>query len=98
MVERTKLERIHIRDRPRTHRKNIAQDPADASRRTLIWLDERRVVVALDFEDSHQAIANIDGTSVFARATDYERALRRQHFEVFTRRLVGAMLRPHHGK
>ncbi len=48
VVERPESQRIHERDRPGAHREDVAQDAADTRRRTLVGLDGRRVVVALD--------------------------------------------------
>src|SRR6185437_10592200 len=42
--------RIEYGDRTRPHRKNIAQDAANASRRALKWFDVAWMIVGLDFE------------------------------------------------
>src|SRR4029453_13712529 len=46
----------------------IAQDAADARGRTLVGLDGRGVVVALDAEGHRDAVAGIDHPPVFPRA------------------------------
>src|SRR5258708_22788599 len=98
MIERSELERVHARDRPRAPRENIAQDSADSRRRTLVRLDERRMVMAFDFEDRCPSVADIDRAGVLARPLHHQFALRRQLSQVDTRRFVRAMLRPHHRK
>ncbi len=95
MVERSELERVHARDRPRAHRKNVAQDSADPGRRALVRLHERRMVMAFDFKDRRPAVADVDRTGVLARPLHHELALRRQLSQMDARRFVRAMLRPH---
>ena len=41
-VERPEAQRVQQRDRPRAHREDVADDAADAGRRALVRLDERR--------------------------------------------------------
>jgi hypothetical protein len=43
-------QRVHDGDRPRTHREDVAQDPADPGGRALVRLDVARVVVGFDLE------------------------------------------------
>jgi hypothetical protein len=66
LVERTESQRVEKRDRARTHREDVADDAADAGRRALIRLDERRMIVRLDLEDGGEPIADIDGAGIFA--------------------------------
>ena len=68
MIERSELERVHARDRPRAHREDVAQDSADAGRRALVRLDERRMVVAFDFEHRDPSVADVDRAGVLARS------------------------------
>src|SRR5208282_3107876 len=96
MREGAELERVHARHRPRAHREYVAQDSTDAGRRALVRLDERRMVVAFDFEDRRPAVADVDRAGILARPLHHQLALRRQLSQVTTRRLVRAMLRPHH--
>ena len=96
VVERAEAQRVQQRDRPRAHREDVADDAADAGRRALIGLDERRVVVRLDLEDGGQAVADVDGAGVLARALHDARAGGRQRLQVDARALVAAVLRPHH--
>ncbi len=51
-------------DRPCPHRDDVAQDPADAGRRTLERLDGGRMVVRLDLEGDRLAVAEIDHSGV----------------------------------
>src|SRR5204862_6406319 len=41
-VQRAEAERVEYGDRPRPHREDVAQDPADAGRGPLVRLDVRR--------------------------------------------------------
>src|SRR5439155_4240696 len=66
IVELAEAERIEDRDRTGAHREDIAENSADAGRGTLEWLDERRMIVALDLEDHGPAVADIDGAGVLA--------------------------------
>src|SRR5207247_10671752 len=70
MVGAAKAERVQHRDRPRAHREDVAQDAADPGRRTLVGLDERGMVVALDLEDDRVAIADIDDPGILAGPAD----------------------------
>src|SRR6185503_18894032 len=67
MVGGPEAERVENGDRPRAHREDVAQDAADARRRALERLDERRVVVALDLEDGEEPVADVHGAGVLAR-------------------------------
>ena len=53
-------QRIEDGDRPRPHREDVAQDPADAGRGALVRLDGRGVVVRLDLERDRQPVADRD--------------------------------------
>ena len=75
MVRLAEAQRIHRRDRPRAHGEDVAQDAADAGRRTLIGLDIGGVVVALHLEDHAVAVADIDDAGIFARSLDDPRPL-----------------------
>ena len=77
-VERSEPQRVQQRDRPRAHREDVADDAADAGRRALVRLDERRVVVRLDLEDRREPFADVDRAGVLARALQHLRALGRQ--------------------
>ena len=77
-----KRSEFEVGDRPRAHGEDVAQDAADAGRRALVRLDERRVVVALDLEDRGEPVADVDRAGVLARALQHARARRRQLLQV----------------
>ncbi len=95
-VGRAEPQRVEQRHGPRAHREDVADDPADAGGRALIGLDERRVVVRFDLEHRRQAVADVDGAGVFARALQHAAARCRQRPQVDARALVAAVLGPHH--
>src|SRR5206468_3555701 len=72
---------VQHRDRSCPHREDVPEDPANAGGRALVWLDRRGVVVALDLEDAEQAVADLHGAGVLARAEGDARASRRQRAE-----------------
>ena len=71
VVGRPEAKRVHRRDRTRAHRKDVPQDAAHASRRTLIGFDVGRVVVAFHFEDQRLAVADINDARILARSADH---------------------------
>ena len=81
-------------DRPRAHRDDVAQDPADSGRRALERLDRGRMVVALDLEGDRLAVAEVDDPGVLARALQDARRIGRKAPEQERRVLVAAVLRP----
>src|SRR3989449_8467662 len=85
-------------DGPGAHGEDVAQDPADAGRRTLERLDERRMVVALHLEDDRPAVADVDGARVLAGTLEQVRRARGQPAQEHTGGLVGAVLRPEGGE
>src|SRR5262249_38669643 len=91
MVERAELERIHARDRRRGHRKDVAENSADAGRGALIRLDVRRMVVALDFEHREPSITHVDSAGVLALADRNQLAARGQRFQMASRGFVRAV-------
>src|SRR5579871_3567972 len=60
MFRIAETERIEAGDRTRAHGEDVAQNAADAGRRSLIGLDEGGVIVALHLEDAGEAAADID--------------------------------------
>ena len=96
VVERAEAQRIQQRDRPRAHREDVADDPADAGGRALVRLDERRMVVRLDLEHRRQPVADVDGAGVLPRPLQHARPGRGQRPQVHPGALVAAVLRPHH--
>ena len=98
----TEAQLVHDGDGARTHRDDVADDPADAGRGALEGLDVARVVVRLDLERDGPALADVDDAGVLAHA-DHEALfhlvadLLAEAAQVDLRRLVRAMLRPHDG-
>ncbi len=97
-VHRAEAQRVEQRDRPRTHREDVADDPAHTGGRSLIGLDEGRMIVRLDLEHGCEAAADIHRAGVLSRTLQHAGAPRRQLLQVNPRALVAAVLGPHHGK
>ena len=95
LVRRAKAERVQQRDRTRAHREDVAQDPAHARGRALVWLDRRGVVVALDLEHAEQPVAEIHRAGVLTGTDRHAQARRRERTQELLRMLVRAVLAPH---
>jgi hypothetical protein len=78
VIGRAETQEVQTGDRPRPHGENIAQNAADAGRRTLIGLDEGGVVMALHLEDAGLPVADVDDPGILARPLDYPRRFGRQ--------------------
>ena len=78
VVERAEAQRIHQRDRTRAHREDVADDAADAGRRTLVRLDRRRMVVTLDAHRDRETVADVDDTRALTRTDEHPRRLGRE--------------------
>ena len=87
-------EPVEERNRPGTHRDDVAQDPADAGRGALERLDRRRVVVRFGLERDRDALAEVDHPGVLSRPLQHALAGRRQPLQEQRRMLVAAVLRP----
>src|SRR4029453_1354670 len=85
-------EGVERRDRPRSHREDVAQNAAHAGRGALVWLDEGRVIVGLHLEGDGQAVADVDDAGVFAGPLDHAGTARRELLQVDAGRLVRAVL------
>ncbi len=96
VVERAESDRVPHRDGPGAHGEDVAQDAAHAGGGALVRLDEGRVVVALDPQRRQPAVAEVDDAGVLAGADDHPRRLGREPAEMSARRLVRAVLGPHH--
>ena len=94
--DRPKAQRIHHRQRPRAHGKDVAQNAAHARRRALKRLDVAGVVVALNLEGAGPPIAHVDDAGILARPLHHARALGGQPLQMHAAGLVGAVLAPHH--
>ncbi len=86
---------VQIGDGSGAHGEDVTHDAADAGRGSLVGLDVARVVVAFHFENGTVAVAEVDDAGVLARALDDLGSCGGQLFEPVTRRLIGAVLRPH---
>ena len=64
-------------------------------RRTLVGLDERRMVVRLHLEHRAQTIPDIHRAGIFAGPLNHARPRRRQLLQVDAGALVGTMFAPH---
>ncbi len=100
-IEGAEAERVHDGNRARTHREDVADDPADPGCCALIGLDVRRVVVALDLERDGVPLADVDDAGVLPDPSQHLacRGLLgdlRELLEMHLRGLVGAVLAPHH--
>ena len=70
-VRLAEAQAVEQRDRPSAHGDDVAQDAADAGRRSLERLDRRRMVVALDLERDGLAVAEVDHPGVLARPLEH---------------------------
>ena len=93
-VGRAEPQAVEQRDRPRAHRDDVAQDPADAGRGALERLDRGRVIVRLDLERDGEPAADVDHACVLARALQHALAGRRQPAQERRGMLVAAVLGP----
>ncbi len=98
VVEPTEANRIHHRNRPRTHCEDVAQNSAHASGRALERLNETRMIVRLDFEGDCKAVSDIDDARVLARPLQDVLTFGGQLFQMNTGTLVGAVFAPHDAK
>src|SRR5262249_38919474 len=80
----------------RSHGEDVAQNSTDASGCALKRLDEGRVIVRFDFEGAGPAIADVDDAGIFSGSLHYALAPRGKPLQVHARRLVRAVLAPHH--
>ena len=77
-VGSTEPQLVHDGDRASTHGHDVADDAADTGCRTLVGLDVRRVVVALDLERDCPAVTDVDDAGVLADTGEHRwRASRR---------------------
>ena len=96
LVERAESDLIPQSDRSGAHREDVTEDPTDACGCSLVRLDERGVVVALDAQCREPSVAEVDDAGVLAGSDDHPRCLGGKTTEMGPRGLVGAMLGPHH--
>ena len=101
-ISRAETQLVHHGDGASAHGHDVADDAAHASGRALMRLHVRGVVVALNTEGHGVAVSDVDHTSVLTNASENLRSHLLGHCftevaQVRLGRLVGAMLRPHHG-
>ena len=101
-VGRAETQLIHHRHWPCTHRHDVTHNAAHTRGGTLMRFHIRRVIMRLHAERHRMTIPNIDHTSVFTNTRQNLLIhLRGGGFTEITqmhfRRLIGAVLRPHHG-
>jgi hypothetical protein len=94
--ERAEEQRVHHGERASAHGENVPEDPTDAGGRTLVGLDGRRVVVALDADGDRDAVAGVDDPGILTWAHQHAGPFGRQAAQVHARRFVGTVLAPHH--
>src|SRR5207249_8071961 len=82
VVKGTESQWVHHRDRSGPHGENVANDPADTGRRSLIGLDRRRVVMAFDPQCDRDPITGIDDAGAFAWSNQDVSTFARQPSEV----------------
>jgi hypothetical protein len=85
---------VEQRDRSRSHRDNVAEDPADSGRGALERLDRGRMVVALDFERDRLAFRERHDACVLAGPLQDTFTFGGQPPQQLGRMFVGAVLRP----
>ena len=93
-VVRGEAEPVEQRNRPRAHRDDVAQDPADSGRRALERLDRGRMVVALDLEADRLAVAEVEHARVLTGALQHAFTRGGKPFQEEGRMLVAAVLGP----
>ena len=91
-------QRVHHGDGARAHGEDVAHDAAHAGCRTLIRLNERRMVVAFHLEDAGIPVADVDHAGILAGALDHPGRLGRQLLQMHAGGLVRAMFGPHHAE
>ena len=94
VIRRAEAKPVEQRDRPRAHRDDVAQNPADARRRALERLDGRRMIVRLDLERDRFAVAEVDHAGVLAGPLEDALSLGRQPPQEQGGMLVAAVLGP----
>src|SRR5688572_686052 len=82
IVTRPEAQAVHSSDRPCAHREDIPQDPPNACRCSLKWLDERRVIMRFNLERHTPTVADINDPGIFARRNDHTRPARRQSLKM----------------
>ena len=98
VVGRAEAQAVERGDGAGAHGENIAVDTAHTGGSTLIGFDGRRVVVAFDFKNATEIIADVDQAGIlFTGAHEQAFAAAGQGFELQNGVFVGTVLAPHHG-
>ena len=82
VFEVTEPNLVPQRDGPCPHAEHVAQYPTDTRGGALVWLHERRMVVALNAERREHPVAEIDNACAPARTDDDPFAFARKNTEV----------------
>ena len=88
-------QRIHHRERPRAHGKDVAQDAPHPGSGALKRLNKRGVIMGLDFEGAGPAVTDVDNARILSRPLHHSFAVGRQPLEMDAGGLVGAVFAPH---
>src|SRR5687768_3049221 len=96
-VDLAEAQGIHAGDRARAHGEDVAQDAAHAGHRSLVGLDEARMVVRLHLEDRHPAVPYVHDAGVLARPLEHVRPLGRKLPQIDLGGLVRTVLGPEGG-
>ena len=91
-------EGVHDGDRAGAHGEDVPQDAAHPGGRPLVGLDGRGMVVGLDPDGHGDPVAGVDDPGVLPGPDQHVGSLGGQPPQVDPRRLVGAVLAPHHGE
>ena len=95
VVERPESQRVHQRDGSGAHGEDVSENAPGAGGCSLVRLDGRRVVVALDADGHGDVVAHIEDAGVLAGADQDAGTLGREPTEMQPGGLVGAVLGPH---
>ena len=99
ICERTETQRIQTKDRPCTHRKDVANDAAHPRGGSLKGFNGAGMVVTFHFESHRPIIADIDHPGIFLSGPHQHPIATGGKFPQFELRiLVGTMLAPHDRK
>ena len=98
LVQFAKSKGIKKSNGPSTHGKNIAQDATNSRRRTLKWLDKRRVIVGFHFKHGGKPISNIHSSGILPGPLNHPFPFSGKTFQMNPGTLIGAMLTPHNRK
>ena len=85
---RSKAQRVHHRNRTRTHGEDVAQNSTYSGRGTLKRLDERWMIVRLDLKCAGPAIADVDDPCIFSRSLQHVAAAGGQALQMHSRGFV----------